>query len=197
MGGIMKKLFSSRIALTVMAFLLGSGITFFTQDYYRKQTQEFTDQVSISASAADKMFQRKKRRAENALINLRNKMAIDPQAKIKTLARKMDKMFHHKFPSFNANAPNGIEITEREDAKFKYLDISGKGYSKDNVNIQIGNGMVTLSGEKVSDEKTQVSSFQSVSKFRKSFNVPYGVNADRAEIEAINGRLTIKFPKRS
>ncbi|MBT7611412.1 MAG: Hsp20 family protein [Bacteriovoracaceae bacterium] len=193
----MNKFFSSKPILVLGAFLIGSAVTLFSQNYFKKEAQDFTDRVHISASAADKIFQRKKRRAVQAIDRLRNKIAVNPQAKMKTLANKMDMMFHKNFPSFDRPANENIEITESEDSNYKYFLIAGKGYNKESINIKIGDGMVTLSGETMKEEKSQGSSMRSISKFNQSFNIPYGVNADLATFEVLNDKLMIKFPKRS
>jgi HSP20 family molecular chaperone IbpA len=193
----MKKLFSSKPVLVLTAFFIGSAVTLFSQNYFQKETKQITDKVSLSASAAEKIIDRKKRKAERALERLRNKLAVNPQAKMKTLAKKMDMMFHKKFPSFESSSSENIEITEKEDDQFKYLIIAGKGYDKESLNIKIGDGMVTLSGETMKEEKSRGSSVKSVSSFTQSFNIPYGVNADKASFEVLNEQLTIKFPKRS
>lgn len=195
---------SSNVILFLVAFSLGGVAVYFGQNYFQHKAQQLSERVSQTTKIADNVFHNRKSKAERAILKLKNKLTMNPQAKMKTLALKMDKMFHQnilnsKFLGTTKNGldfNNGIEITEREDQNYKYLDIGGTGFSKENVQVQIGEGMVNLSGAVKSEKISQGSSFKSISKFKRSFNIPYGVNPDKASFEVANKKLTIKFPKR-
>lgn len=84
---------------------------------------------------------------------------------------------------------SNFEIHQAEDRSFKYIKINAPKVKKDNIDIQINNGMITIKGE--------IASENSRSQFSQSFNVPYGVMADKVSIETEGEEIVIKFPKKS
>ena len=108
-----------------------------------------------------------------------------------------DSFFDSSISSFGSG--NTISVEEDEDDQFKYIVINAKGVDKENLKIDVTDGMVNISGEiKQSSDDQSVGSYSRssfVSRFNKSFNIPYGVDANKVKIDQNNDKIIIKFPK--
>ena len=82
----------------------------------------------------------------------------------------------------------GNKITRRETKTHIYYDVPIAGLKKEDLHIQVGDGMITVSG-KIEREDL-------FSSFRKSFSIPEGVHAEQARILPEADSLVIEFPKR-
>lgn len=111
-------------------------------------------------------------------------------------------MFDNSFfntDRFGDMTSDGLRIKEREDDDFKYVEIIAEGIDKDSVKINISNGMISVSGEIKRTEDNQGQSGRSmssfISKFNRSFNIPFGVSEENVKIDAEEDKIVIKFPK--
>jgi len=117
------------------------------------------------------------------------------------IRKQMDKMMGNAFaasPIFDRDLSmdNGIKISQGEDGQYKFVKISGEGVDKDSLDVQIKDGMVSISGrveKKEGDGKTFQST--SISSFSQSFNAPNGVNQDDVKMVSENDAIVLKFKK--
>ncbi len=195
------KILTSKVFQIGTAFFVGGISTYFVTDYMRLKNQ-------VSQTVTPK---------ENKLTtNLSQKDPFTSMTDIHDQMRKrMDKMFNsdmfgssllgnsffdsHSFGSFS---DSDVQVDEYEDDKFKYVTIQADGIDKDAIQINISDGMISISGKiKKSNESNgsngsnAYSSSSYISSFSKSFNVPYGVDADKVKIENEKSKIVIKFPK--
>lgn len=74
------------------------------------------------------------------------------------------------------------------------------GLSKADVTIQFENGVLTISGEKKQEEKTEGVDWHRVERrfgsFRRSVSLPRGATGENAKASFENGVLTVEIPKR-
>jgi HSP20 family protein len=100
---------------------------------------------------------------------------------------------------FGDISSDGLKIEEREDDDFKYVEIIADGIDRDSININIEGGMISVSGEIIRSDDNQAQNSRStssfISKFSRSFNIPYGVNKDNVKIHTEDNKIIIKFPK--
>ncbi|NDD90626.1 Hsp20/alpha crystallin family protein [bacterium] len=83
----------------------------------------------------------------------------------------------------------GAQITRREDQAHIFYDVPITGLQKQDLQISVGDGMITVSGK--------VQNQDLFSSFRKSFSIPEGVDAEKVKITPQEEKLVIEFPKRS
>jgi HSP20 family protein len=73
------------------------------------------------------------------------------------------------------------------------------GIAKDEVQITLEDGVLTITGEKRSDRETKEKNYHLVERtfgaFQRSLSLPAGVEADKANASFENGVLTITVPK--
>ena len=99
-----------------------------------------------------------------------------------------------------SNVFDGIQVEEHEDSDFKYVEVLAEGIDKDSLNINISDGMISITGEirKSNDDQTGHGHFKShfISSFNRSFNIPYGVDPEKVKIDTEDDKIVIKFPKK-
>ena len=99
-----------------------------------------------------------------------------------------------------SNVSDGIQVEEHEDSDFKYVEVLAEGVDKDSLNINIADGMISISGEirKSNDDQTGDRYYKShfISSFNRRFNIPYGVDPEKVKIDTEDDRIVIKFPKK-
>lgn len=117
------------------------------------------------------------------------------------MRKQMDQMMGNAFSASalsdqNMGMDNGVKITEGEDAQYKYVKISGEGVDQDSLDVQIKNGMVSISG-RVEKKEGDGKSFEStsISSFSQSFNTPSGVNDSDVKMVSEDNALVLKFKK--
>lgn len=92
---------------------------------------------------------------------------------------------------------NNFEVSNREDEKFKYVEIKAEGIDKNNLNISVKEGQISLQGQIKKEEKEGdqvVSSF--TSSFMQSFPAPEGVDSANPQFDFKGDVIVIKFKKK-
>ena len=73
------------------------------------------------------------------------------------------------------------------------------GIDEKNIELKIGNGILTVKGEKSEEKKEEEKDYylseRRYGSFQRSFELPAGVDADKIEAAFSKGVLTIKLPK--
>jgi HSP20 family protein len=191
------------ISASFLSFIFGGLLTYFVTDYIRLKSNHNSDQqLSYQSTAPIKL---KNNDINNSFKN------IDQFHQ--QMQRQMDKMFDRKsfldssffdsglFGNIGGALEDDLSVEHHEDEKFKYIEINGRGLDKDAINVDISNGMVSISGEiKNKSDNQDRNSFirsQSISTFSKSFSIPRGVNENKVEIDTEGQKIIIKFPKLS
>ncbi len=92
-----------------------------------------------------------------------------------------------------------VDVDVREDAGFYYVDADVPGFERDNIDVTFENGLLTLSGERKSEETREGENYhiteRRVGRFSRSFKIDAGVNEDSVEASLKDGVLTIKLAK--
>jgi HSP20 family protein len=88
----------------------------------------------------------------------------------------------------------------RESERDFTIELAAPGMSKDDFNIDIDEGMLTISSQKEEDTTRQEENFTrreyNYSSFSRSFRLPESVNADEIKARYEEGVLKINVPKR-
>ncbi len=90
-----------------------------------------------------------------------------------------------------------MDIVEDEDTLTVKTELPGT--HKDDVQIMIEDGVLTITGEKKSDREEKDRNFHLVERsfgsFHRSITLPTGVEADKADASFVDGVLIIAIPK--
>ena len=91
-----------------------------------------------------------------------------------------------------------VDISEEDTAVLLTAELPG--VSKDDVKVELKDGVLTLSGEKKSEHKEEKNGFYRSERvygsFTRSFTVPETLDAEKIEAEYANGVLRLTLPKR-
>ena len=90
-----------------------------------------------------------------------------------------------------------VDVNETE--KDILLDVELPGLEKKDVNVEVKNNTLTISGERKQEKKTEDAKCYRVErrygKFERTFGLPENVKSDKVSAEYKNGILTLKLPK--
>ncbi len=91
-----------------------------------------------------------------------------------------------------------LDITEDDQAICVAAELPG--LKKEDVSIQLENGVLTISGEKKSETETKDKSYHRMERrygsFYRAISLPTGVATEGAEATFQDGVLTVRLPKR-
>ena len=90
-----------------------------------------------------------------------------------------------------------VNTREADDAY--YIEVELPGVKKEDINIDVNEDTLTISGERKVREENKDDNFYKVEsvygKFERSFSLPEDVDTDKIEATSKNGVLEIKIPK--
>ena len=90
-----------------------------------------------------------------------------------------------------------VDVKETDDSFTINADIPG--LNKKEVNVNVANGIVSISGERKFDEKKESDNYhyreRQYGSFSRTFNIPDSVKEDDISASFKNGILTIELPK--
>jgi HSP20 family protein len=134
-----------------------------------------------------------------------NIVKYDPFRELRSLQDEMTRLFTGVVPaSFNreemthgAWAPS-VDIFE--DKEHLILEAELPGMRREDFEISVENNVITLSGERKFEKKTEGDNYHRVERsygsFTRSFTLPQTVTADGATADFDNGVLRVSLPKR-
>ena len=122
----------------------------------------------------------------------------NPFAELEELREQFSKLL-----STQEAKPNDIAfiptVNTREASDAYYIEVDLPGVSKDDINIDVDENTLTISGIRKVKEEHKDDSFYKVEsvygKFERSFSLPEDVDTDKIEAKHENGVLEIKIPK--
>jgi HSP20 family protein len=119
-----------------------------------------------------------------------------------SLREELDSMLAKMSAEFDGGSMTGgvlpsLDMSESGAAVEIHMDVPG--FKPDEIDIQVTENTVTVSGQHQEEKKDDGKSFHRVERRRGSFTrtvaLPCGVNADKAEAASKDGVLTITIPK--
>jgi HSP20 family protein len=126
----------------------------------------------------------------------------DPIRELDSLQGDMNRLFDR---FFEGRGPNGasrrwipaMDLVETEDALVLRGDLPGM--SEDDVDIEIKDNVLTVSGERKSENEEKGEGYHRVERafgrFSRSLNLPQGVEPEKVEAKFDNGVLEVRIPK--
>jgi len=123
---------------------------------------------------------------------------FDPFREIRELERKI----YNTLPAIeNQNAISTFTpaVNTREDEKGYYIEVDLPGVKKENINIDLNDKILTISGERKFKEEVKKENYYKIEttfgKFERSFSIPEDADIDNIEATNENGVLEIFIPK--
>jgi HSP20 family protein len=90
-----------------------------------------------------------------------------------------------------------VDLYEKEDSFVIKAELAG--VDKDNISIDLKDGVLTLSGERSNDSEAEEDDYyrreRTYGKFRRAFSLPADVDADKIKADFKDGVLKITVPK--
>jgi HSP20 family protein len=91
-----------------------------------------------------------------------------------------------------------VDITENDNAFVLHADIPG--VKPDEIEVSMDNGVLTIKGERKTEEKTEKENFRRVERqygmFYRRFSLPDTADADKIEAHSEHGVLKVTIPKK-
>ena len=92
-------------------------------------------------------------------------------------------------------------VNEKVDEKGYYLEIDLPGVDKDNIEISVNEGILTISGERKLERKEEKENYTRIEsffgRFERSFKLPADADTDNIEAKFKNGVLKLFIPRHS
>jgi len=128
---------------------------------------------------------------------------FDPFREFANLQERMEyfnRLFNSVESSQEAERVDFIpSVNTREADDAYYIEVDLPGVKKENISIDVKDNILTISGERVIEDKRKDDEFYRVEsvygKFARSFTLPEDVDSDKIEAKAENGVLVVKIPK--
>jgi HSP20 family protein len=127
----------------------------------------------------------------------------DPAREIDTLQGSMNQLFDRFFEGQTGNGSvarrwiPAMDLVETEDNLVLRADLPGM--SEDDLNIEIKDGVLTVSGERKAEHEEKGEGFHRVERsfgsFSRSLSLPDGAQADRVAADFKDGVLEVRIPK--
>jgi HSP20 family protein len=126
----------------------------------------------------------------------------DPGREVDTLQTEMNRVFDAFFGNRPGNGMSrrwvpAMDLVEDKDNLVLRADLPG--LSEDDVNIEVKDGVLTVSGERKTEEKKEEEGYYRVERafgsFSRSLTLPQGIDPEQVHAEFDNGVLEVRIPK--
>jgi HSP20 family protein len=126
----------------------------------------------------------------------------DPTRDLDTLQTDVNRVFDAFFGERPANGPArrwvpAIDLVETDDHFVLKVDLPG--LEKDDVEIEVKDGLLTVSGERNAEHEERKDGYHRIERaygaFSRSLTLPQGVEADQVQADFDKGVLEVRIPK--
>ena len=113
--------------------------------------------------------------------------------------RIFDSMFSPGWPRLSAGQSWMLAVDVNETEKEFFLSADIPGLDKNDVSVDIHDGVITIKGERAIDNEKSTDGYRirerQLGSFNRSFRLPDNVNEDKVAAKFKNGVLTVTLPK--
>ena len=129
---------------------------------------------------------------------------FSPGTELRRMQSEIDRLFNDFFPpNTGRNHDDGVSWAPRVDlaetADSYEISLDAPGIDKDDISISFQDGVLTISGERKSEEKTEdkvhVRTERRYGRFARTFNIPNAVKSNKIKATYTNGVLQVHVPK--
>jgi HSP20 family molecular chaperone IbpA len=175
------------ILISLASFFLGGIMTYFVLDYIKVKDE-------LSQKHLNQFTGKQRKHIPVSTVY------SDPFDQIDRFHSQMRSRMSSLFSDTLLTDSSPVDIHESEDSEYKYIQISGSGVNPKDIDVEIAEGMIHISGvveeNKNKDQNGLMAQSSFRSQFRQSFNVPDGVEESGVKIEGDESKIVIKFPRR-
>lgn len=127
---------------------------------------------------------------------------FDPARELDSLQGDMNRLFDRFFDSRSGNGAArrwipAMDLVETGDNLVLRADLPGM--TDDDIDLEVKDNVLTLSGERSSENEEKGEGFhrveRSFGRFQRSLTLPRGVDADKVSAQFENGVLEVRIPK--
>jgi HSP20 family protein len=130
---------------------------------------------------------------------------FEPARELASLQSEMNQLFSTFFGDATTGPGNGqtrrwipaMDLVETQDHFVVRADLPG--LTEDDIAIELEDNVLTISGDRKHEEKTEKEGYfrveRAFGKFARTLTLPEGVDADAINAEFSNGVLEVKIPK--
>ena len=90
-----------------------------------------------------------------------------------------------------------MDLVEEDEHLVLRADLPG--LTEDDVNVEVKDGVLTVSGERRAEEKTEEKGYHRIERsygsFSRSLSIPEGIDPEQVSAEFDNGVLEVRIPK--
>lgn len=127
---------------------------------------------------------------------------IDPFKELRDIEKRISSMLDLERAAVPVPSKEAVwapAVNEKEDEKAYYVEVDLPGVKKEDINVEIKDNVVTISGErkfkKEESDKGYTRTESFFGKFERSFTLPSDVDADKIEAKVEDGVLKLTIPK--
>jgi HSP20 family protein len=127
----------------------------------------------------------------------------DPGRELDALQSDVSRVFDAFFGTRSGNGVAtrrwvpAIDLIEEDDHLVLRADLPG--LNEEDVNVEVKDGVLTISGERRAEEKTEDKGYHRVERaygsFSRSLSIPEGIDPEQVSAEFDNGVLEVRIPK--
>lgn len=134
-----------------------------------------------------------------------NVVRFNPTSEFRRIQSDMDRLFDTFFPTRTESEGSSdatiwtprVDLAETEEAYLIHVDVPG--VSKDAININYHDGVLSISGERTNEAREEGANFMRVERFAgrfyRSFSLPKAISTDAIEATYADGVLNVTVPK--
>ena len=115
------------------------------------------------------------------------------------LLRDVDRAFNGRFNYDNDDLTAKYPVDIHEDAEGLTVSAELPGFKKEEIDISIDNGLLTISAHRASTEKKEGTTHLNERRYtrvRRQFSLPTSVDASKVDAKLKDGVLTLHLPKK-
>ena len=124
---------------------------------------------------------------------------FDPFKELQDIERRLGAVLNLNQPAKEVKSFTPA-VNEKVDEKGYYLEIDLPGVKKENIDISVNDGVLTISGERKLEKKEEKENYVRIEsffgRFERSFKLPADADLDNIEAKYEDGVLKIFIPKK-
>ena len=124
---------------------------------------------------------------------------FDPFKELQDIERRLGAVLNVNQPAERVQVFTPA-VNEKVDDKGYYLEIDLPGVKKENIDISVNDGVLTISGERKLEKKEEKENYVKIEsffgRFERSFKLPPDADLDNIEAKYEDGVLKIFIPKK-
>ena len=124
---------------------------------------------------------------------------FDPFRELQDIERRLGAVLNVNQPAKEVKSFTPA-VNEKVDDKGYYLEIDLPGVKKENIDISVNDGILTISGERKLEKKEEKENYVRIEsffgRFERSFKLPADADLDNIEAKYEDGVLKIFIPKK-